>query len=253
MTRKQIAADRKFAKQVGVNRLLSYNSDPKTIKSNQSGKGYLTAILYLAPAKLSGYQVCASATTGCIGGCLHSAGNPVYFQAKQKARIARTRFFFEHRETFQTLLTVEIRAFIKKCEKAGLKPAIRLNGTSDIVWEKVCPWIFEEFPEVHFYDYTKHVKRFAANWQLPANYDLTLSRSEDNEIEVLGVLDANPTAKVSVVFSTGRTKALPSIWAGYIVGDADKDDLRFLDTARIAGLRAKGKARQDVSGFVVQV
>lgn len=253
-TKKQIAASRKIMRETyGVQYLLSIDSDPKTIKSNESGLGIFTAIQYLAPAKMSGYQMCAFASKGCILGCLHSAGNPVYYKAKTKARIARTKFYIEARQDYLNVLYAEIQAFVAKCEKFDLKPAVRLNGTSDIVWERVTPWLFEAFPMVQFYDYTKGEKRMKSDWVLPANYDLTFSRSEDNEEAILRVLNENPKAKAAVVFNVKRTKPLPATWQGFEVGNADETDLRFLDTKRIAGLRAKGQARQDTSGFVVQI
>lgn len=250
-TKKQIAASRKFLKSIGVNGILSIGTNPKTAKSDASGKGYLTAILYGAPASLSGYNSCAAATLACIAACLHSAGNPVYFKNKNKARIAKSKAFFEHREHFYNVLYAELKAFADKCELYGFKPAVRLNGTTDIVWERVAPWIFEIFPTIQFYDYTKFVKRMRINWVMPANYDLTFSRSDLNENDCLTILAENPNARVAVVFATTRTKPLPTDWNGYTVGDADTDDLRFTDTTRIAGLRAKGKARNDCSGFVV--
>ena len=252
-TRKQIAEARKLAKANGVNKLLSIDVDPKTAKSNKAGKGFYTAIQYLAPASVSGTNMCASASAGCIAACLHTAGNPVYFANKQKARIARTRFYLEHREAYFIMLYAELAAFSAKCAKNDLQPAVRLNGTSDIVWERVAPWIFEMFPNVQFYDYSKHKKRMLRGWTLPANYHLTFSRSETNNDDCLEILADNPDATIAVVFSTKRKGDLPATWNGYTVGDADTDDLRFLDTQRIAGLRAKGEARRDDSGFVVMV
>lgn len=253
-TRKQIAEARRIAKvEFGVNYLLSINSDPKTIKSNKSGKGYLTAIQYFAPAKESGFEVCAARSAGCTAACLHTAGNPAYFKNKSKARKNRTKLFFLDRTTYEILLYAELVKFVRKCEILGLKPAVRLNGTSDIVWERVCAWIFQEFPQVQFYDYTKIEKRMHSQWSMPENYDLTFSRSEDNQEAIERVLASNPLARVAVVFSTKRTGTLPTTYLGYTVGDADKDDLRFTDTSRIAGLRAKGDARTDDSGFVVAV
>jgi hypothetical protein len=253
-TKQQIREAKRLAKaEFGVNFLLSIDADPKTRKSNRENLGYHTAIQYLAPARESGYQTCASASPGCVAECLHKAGNPAYLQNKIRARVNRTKLLFERREVYFTLLYAELCAFRKLCLEFGLKPAVRLNGTSDIVWESVAPWIFKLFGDFQFYDYTKHVKRFRSHWQLPVNYDLTFSRSEDNEHAALYILQQNPLARVAVVFSPWRTKPLPATWAGYEVGDADKHDLRFLDSARIAGLRAKGPARHDMTGFVVQV
>lgn len=235
-----------LAKSKGVNKLLSVDSDPKTAKSNASGKGYYTAILYLAPHKLSGYNVCPSAKD-CPANCLHYGGNPVYYKGKVKARIARTKFFFEHRPEFFILLVHEIRAFVRKCEKLGLKPVIRLNGTSDIVWEKVAPWLFAEFKNVVFYDYTKLAKRVRPDWVLPSNYSLTFSRENANKIEAEGL--ANSLANVAVVF---RSKRLPDTFWGRPVVNGDETDLRFLDPQGvIVGLSAKGPAKKDTSGFVV--
>jgi hypothetical protein len=246
-TRKDIANARKVAKSRGVGYLLSVDADPKTAKSNASGDGFYTAILYLAPADLSGYNVCASAED-CKAPCLHTAGNPIYQRNKERARIARTRFFFQFRALFYIVLIAEIRSFIAKCERLGLKPAIRLNGTSDIVWERVAPWLFTLFPQVVFYDYTKHEKRMRMNWDMPSNYYLTFSRQLANHEIALRI--ARSGRNVAVVF---RSKTLPTHWEGFPVIDGDKTDLRFLDPfgGYIVGLSAKGRAKNDNSGFVI--
>lgn len=198
--RHELHAAKRFAKQNGINYLLAVDQDPKTAKSNRLGVGYLTAIQYLAPARVSGHDVCQSASDGCTTACLHTAGMPFIQQAKNKARIARTRFYFEHRQDYFRCLYAEVVGFTAKCKGLGLKPAVRLNGTSDIVWEKVAPWLFEVFPSVQFYDYTKHERRMLGGWKLPKNYHLTFSRSETNGEAVARVLADNPGAKVAVVF-----------------------------------------------------
>lgn len=248
ISRKVASEARKAAKaHFDVNGLLSIDADPKTAKSNEAGAGYYTAILYLAPAKLSGFNTCASAVD-CIAGCLHTAGNPIYLPAKEKARIGRTRLFFKMRVVFFILLILEIVAFVAKCKRLGLKPAIRLNGTSDIVWEKVAPWLFTMFPEVTFYDYTKHEKRVASGWALPPNYSLTFSRQLANDDKLAGIVAIG--GNVAVVF---RTKALPATFRGFPVINGDATDLRFLDPKGvIVGLSAKGLAKKDTSGFVVE-
>lgn len=242
--KRHLAAVRKHAYENGVRKFLSIDSDPKTAKSNKAGKGYFTAIQYFAPHKLSGVNVCFFASPGCVASCLHTAGNPVYFDAKNKARLARTKYWREYRDNYKILLAEEIDAFVSKCYRFGLRPAIRLNGTSDITWERVFPELFTLFVGVQFYDYTKNPNRR----MLPRNYDLTFSCSEDNHFSVGAILARG--GRVAVVFNVTRSKALPERWKGFEVGDADKDDLRFLDTKPIAGLRAKGDARKDESGFV---
>lgn len=240
------------AKCHGVNSLLSVDKDPKTAKSNRAGKGYLTAIQYLAPAKLSGNEVCSSRSAGCTIACLHTAGNKAYLPAKTRARVARTKLYFKDRELYADLLNVEIQTFVDKCNKLSMRPAIRLNGTSDILWEKVLPEIFDRWSNVQFYDYTKHVKRCAKVYngkpvRIPPNYHLTFSRSEENAVATEFVLQAGCN-RVAVVFDR-----LPTTWKGYRVGNCDKDDLRFLDRGfRVCGLIAKGDARKDTSGFVIR-
>lgn len=251
---RQIRQSRQAAQSRKVNYLLAVDQDPKTAKSNRAGAGYLTAIQYLAPAMVSGYQVCGASTEGCARACLHTAGVPFIMQGKSRARIARTRFYMEARGDYFNCLYAEVEGFQMKCRRLGLKPAIRLNGTSDIVWERVAPWLFELFDGVQFYDYTKYEKRMSRGWQLPANYHLTFSRSESNDESVQRILGRNRGARIAVVFSTSRFKSLPKYWNGCRVLDADKHDLRFLDKGgRILGLRAKGDARRDQSGFVVKV
>jgi hypothetical protein len=226
------------------------SKSPKTIKSDKAGKGYLTAIVYLAPHKLSGFNVCPNASAGCIAACLNTSGRG-RMNSVQMARINKTKFYFENRETFKTQLIAEIKAFVRKCSKMGVSAAIRLNGTSDIPWESIFPELFTMFPNVQFYDYTKSYRRallatLKAKW--PLNYHLTFSRSECNQVQTMGVLAAG--GSVAVVFDS---KKIPATWQGFPVYNADETDLRFLDKPGIQGLYAKGKAKRDLTGFVVPV
>lgn len=204
--------------------------------------GYLTGIVYLAPYNLSGVNLCPKASAGCAAACLYTAGRGA-FASIQAARMAKTRFFLERREEFILQLKNEIVAAKVKAASLGLKLAIRLNGTSDIVWERISD-VIQSFPEVQFYDYTKIAKRFL--FERPANYDLTFSLSESNESEARFVL-ANG-GRVAAVF---RDKAFPSYFLNAPVVSGDDHDLRFLDAQGvIVALYAKGKARKDTSGFV---
>lgn len=223
------------------------SKSPKTEKSDKAGLGYLTAIMYLAPHKLSGHNVCPNASAGCIAACLNTAGRGAYTKV-QNARIARTKLYFSDRAAFMAMLRDEIAAFVRKCTKHGVKAALRLNGTSDLPWETM--GLCEEFPQVQFYDYTKHYKRMLRNvlGMHPANYHLTFSRSEDNHAASLGVLAAG--GSVAVVFDR---KQIPETWEGFKVHNADETDLRFLDKPGVQGLYAKGRAKRDKSGFVVPV
>jgi hypothetical protein len=218
--------------------------NPKLMKGEK--KGYLSFVLHLAPADLSGYNTCPKATEGCKAACLNTAGRGGIFKKGestnviQQARIRKTKQFYENREQFLADLENDIRLGIKQAEKQGLIPAFRLNGTSDISWEKY--GIINKFPEVQFYDYTKVLGRKVAH--LP-NYHLTFSNADGNLNDVLRAKD---TMNVAVVFR----KELPETYLGKKVVNGDDTDLRFLDPAGvIVGLKAKGKAKRDTSGFVV--
>ena len=151
------------------------------------------------------------------------------------------------RANFLKQLIKEIRQHADKCKREGFKPAVRLNGTSDVSWERFK--IFEMFPSVQFYDYTKVYKR-AVKWargEYPKNYHITYSLNEDNKKEAFDILKKG--GNISAVF---RNKKLPKKFKGFKVIDADKSDVRFKDPKNIiAGLYAKGKAVNDQSGFVL--
>lgn len=134
----------------------------------------------------------------------------------------------------------------------GLTPVVRLNGTSDLPWHRM-PFrvenrtyacVMDAFPSVRFYDYTKDPRRMRET--LPRNYDLTFSRSESNDSDVARVLADGK--RVAVVFRGG----LPRAWRGFPVVVGDETDLRFLDAGGVfVGLTAKGRAKRDATGFVV--
>lgn len=270
-------------------RLLTDNN-PKIAKGIAAG--WYTAVLHLAPANVSGFiNTCPFASDGCTGTCLNTSGQGGIALGKAKkgssrkakarlakltaeadviapdrrkdvalndvvmARIRRTARWVTDPAGFISDLRKDINLAKKHAAARGLRLAIRLNGTSDIVWEKKAPELFSEFSDVQFYDYTKIPKRMRdwAEKKLPTNYYLTFSRSESNAAEVL-TLPRN--VNIAVVFSTKPKKPLPTVWMGRTVIDGDETDLRFLDPPGvIVGLRAKGKAKTAVgleSGFVVR-
>lgn len=229
--------------------------NPKTEKGEK--QGYLTSILHLAPHTLSGYQVCALAD-GCQIPCLNTAGRGGMFKKGestnkiQQARIRKTKLFFENREWFMEQLVREIVNAIKYAEKHNFIPVFRLNGTSDIPWEKFRVTvngiqyrnIMEAFPSITFYDYTKIPSR-----KVPSNYHLTFSRSAKNELNVIKAIASG--TNVAVVFD--NKVPMPEFFLGRKVINGDESDLRFLDEKNtIVGLKAKGRAKKDTSGFVVR-
>ena len=224
-------------------KLLNIDKNAKTIKGQKFG--YMTAILYLAPSNQSGFNVCPQASKGCKKACLYTAGHGAYDSVKQ-GRINKTLWYIQERKTFLDKLRKEINAFIKKAKSKGLIPCIRLNGTSDISWENT--GLIDEFKSIQWYDYTKVYKRALkfVNGSLPKNYHITYSLNEDNKKQAFDILKRG--GNISVVFR----KSLPTQFNGYKVVNADTNDLRFLDPLNsIAGLVAKGKAKNDFSGFVL--
>lgn len=224
-------------------KLLSFNN----FKMQKSVKfGYLTAILHLAPYNLSGYNICPKATVGCATACLNTAGRG-QMNCVQKSRINKTLYFINDRQKFLEHLHKEITTYEKMAKKKKLKLAVRLNGTSDLAWEryrfKDYKNIMELFPKIPFYDYTKILNRFSEI--LPKNYNLTFSRSENNTKEVNELMTTNNN--IAVVFNK-----LPKKYLGRKVVTGDESDLRFLDPKKtIIGLLAKGRAKKDNSGFTV--
>jgi len=231
--------------------VFSTNADAKTVKGNKLG--FLTSIMYLAPADLSGYQVCPMAELArCKDPCLNTAGRGA-FNSIQLARIAKTRRFFEDRANFMLDIEYSIEAVIRKAKREGLTPLIRLNGTSDIVWEQIAfkgfKNIFEAFPDVQFYDYTKIPTRK----NIPANYDLTFSYSgvQSYQGAVKKAMLNDKLARIAVVFD--KVENIPATFMDRVVVGGDNSDVRHLDaTNSIVALYAKGKAKQDTSGFVVK-
>jgi hypothetical protein len=224
-------------------KLLNEDNNAKTVKGQKLN--YMTAILYLASSDNSGFNVCSEASEGCRLACLYSAGHGAFTNV-QNGRINKTRWYFLERETFLIQLKKEISAFIVKAEKKGFKPCIRLNGTSDIPWENHD--IIQSFPNVQFYDYSKSYKRALKfiNGELPKNYHITYSLCEDNKEKAFNILKLG--GNISAVFR----KYLPKNFKGFNVLNADETDLRFLDIKNsICGLVAKGKAKKDYSGFVL--
>lgn len=232
--------------------MFSVSADAKTSKGEKYG--FLTGILYLAPAKLSGYQVCPMASIAqCETPCLNSAGRGA-FNSVQLARIAKTRLFFENRAYFMQCIVFSIRALVRKASKLDLIPLVRLNGTSDIRWETIPVTvdgieyrnIFEAFPNVQFYDYTKLANRK----DIPGNYDLTFSYSGVSDYARYAQAAINAGMRLAVVFRS--IDVIPSKFLNLPVVPGDNSDIRHLDPhGSIVALYAKGKAKKDTSGFVI--
>jgi hypothetical protein len=233
--------------------LLSVSADAKTTKGETLG--FLTGILYLAPATTTKWNTCSMAKIAqCDKACLYTAGRGA-MTSVQTARIAKTEWFFTERNSFMQQLVVDITKLINKARKQGLQPLVRLNGTSDIRWEAVSfvdingveqTNIFDVFPDVQFYDYTKDANRNG----LPLNYDLTFSYSGVEGFQPFVDKAVSKGMRMAVVFR--KESEIPMTFKGIKVVSGDKSDVRHLDDdAVIVGLYAKGQAKLDNTGFVV--
>ena len=169
------------------------------------------------------------------------------------ARAYRSGLFYDDRQAFGTKLMEETQGNVRRNEKKDLRTAQRMNGTTDYAWEHIKfdgVTIIIRFPEIQFYDYTKSLKRAKqhGNGELPSNYHLTFSRSETTPDETVIEL-VTSGQNVAVVFDV-----VPTEWLGLKVIDGDEHDLRFIDPVGvIVGLKAKGKAKKDQTGFVVRL
>jgi hypothetical protein len=221
----------------------------------------LSVMLMLAPALSSGKNLCPYASKGCADACLYYSGRGA-MPLTQQARLARTQKFLDDREAFTAQLSDEIDSLTIKANRIGMKTgttptvAVRLNGTSDILWEKQSfdrigsRWanLMELHPDVQFYDYTKIPRRMLFN-PLP-NYHLTFSLSEVNDTHALAELEEGRNVAVVMRYDT-----LPTTWSGFPVVYGDESDYRFLDPVggHIVALRANGRALKDTTGFARDV
>jgi len=231
-------------------KLIGVGTNAKTIKGD--GSEYMTAITYLKPfqtvIKNVTHNLCAMAeTASCHVGCLYSAGRGQMTNV-QTARLRKTQLWIKDKQTYLDLLRKDLTIFQRRCERNNIQACYRPNGTSDTPWENY--GIIEEFPDIQWYDYTKIMKR--AYKKLPKNYHLTLSYSEGNPEYAKSVLQAvKDTGKnMAVVFRDQLN--IPDYFLGIKTFSMDNDDLRFLDPQGMCGaLYAKGKAKYDTTGFVI--
>lgn len=248
-------------REAGINKLLSPpEANPKVAKNGKLG--VMTYVLHLSAGDTSGREVCPMRSPGCSAACLMYAGNPLYFKAKNQARLKKTNLYFDYRDLYFNILALEIHTAIQKAKAAKMEPAFRLNGTSDIAYEiktfTPYPWVLEKigktvtsktgmvtiiklFEGVSFYDYTKIPRR-----NPPANYHLTFSESEINAEHVQAEI-----ARGRNIASVFPAKHVPKVHLGLPVIDGDEHDYRPADAhGVVVGLKIKGaKGKADVTGF----
>jgi hypothetical protein len=226
-------------------------------------RGYLTAVCYLAPGNTSeaygGIDVCPWRTEACSIFCLGKTSGQLALPCGQNAEAWKTLLFLHSRAQFLDILRDDVARLERRAHKMGKVPTVRLNGSSDIPWERVAPTLMSAFPAVQFYDYTKseaRVRAYLAGAPWPKNYHLTYSRGEaDSDNKLAGLLDLG--AVVAIVFDNTPDTWTIDVGLGeehYGVTDGDETDLRFLDPpGTVCALTPKGhKIKKDTSGFVVR-
>lgn len=229
-----------------VKNLLSPGAtNSKTIKNDLE-----TFILYMAPSnQVEGLNLCPFASEGCKKACLYSAGRG-RFSNVQASRMNKSKFWGYDRENFYFQLANELLKIHDKAMNKGIKIAIRLNGTSDIdhldLMQRYSGIDFLDhfYNNLYFYDYTKNfntIRKYKGT-----KYKLTFSLSETNLPDAGNVLLSG--GNLAVVFRN----ELPETWNGYKVINGDETDLRYFDPENVViGLKAKGLAKKDSSGFVI--
>lgn len=244
--------------------LLTVDGNPKVAKG--AAIGVLTGVLHLLPATrydelrvanglpALGVNLCPFAGS-CAAPCLNTAGrggipqtsfaDKVFFNNVEQGRYRRTHEYFTDRATFIAKLIAELGKLAAVARANGMEPAARLNGTSDIHWAVRHPEVVRAAQAlgVRLYDYTKRPVRYVAD--APVHYTYSLDVGSDREEHAITYLRAGGT--VAVVFRGG----LPATWNGFTVVNGDETDVRYMDPrGTVVGLKAKGKARTDTSGFV---
>lgn len=235
-------------------KLLTRNNH-KTIKGEKLG--YITYILYMSPFNQNskGINLCPHASAGCSSACLFKSGFGGMYTKVQNGRINKTEWYLTNREEFMLALDKEVGAAINRHKDKAIV-TFRLNGTTDIRWEKIKvregKTLFELYPNVQFYDYTKNPVRFEV--ELPANYHLTFSRSETNHKVAMKLLAKGHN--VAMVFNK-----VPETYEGYKVINGDETDLRFKDERGVVvGLKYKNQTGKNANnkvafetGFAIQL
>lgn len=228
--------------------MLRLDGNAKTIKGRK--KGFVTAILYMAPANLSGENLCPLAFVAqCDSACLFTAGRGA-MSSVVMSRLRKALYWQQYREEAIDMIKRDIANARAYADRHGFDLLVRLNGTTDIRWENY--GIIQAFPDVQFYDYTKLANRR----NVPSNYDLTFSYSGVAAYRLHVERAASSGSRIAVVFRSRdiveRMLANNETFLGLPVVDGDDTDIRHLDPqACVVALYAKGKAKADTTGFVV--
>ena len=169
----------------------------------------------------------------CALECLRYSGRG-RFNAVMAARQAKSDWFHADPEAFLKQLIHEITLFEKLCNKSGVECWVRLNVFSDVRWELAAYAIPQMFPNINFYDYTKHAHRLKK--KLPDNYSLMFSYSKAPEYQKYVEIALQTDVPISVVFYG----PMPDTFLGREVVNGDVSDIINLSQkGKIIGLTYK--------------
>jgi len=232
-----------------VNRPDILTSNPKLEKSEALGLALIRGFHGLPGVAAGRGEACADRGS-CYRSCLAWTGHG-QMPTVLSARRVRHRFFIgsDGKPTAQGLraLSHDVERLELDARYRGLPAGVRLNVLTDYPWEVLAPNLFQAFPAVTFYDYTKSLERWRRYLagKLPTNYSLTFSASEDVRLDVLWPLlerKAKRPARVAVVCADDvRQGVLGRRRGGVVCVDGDAHDATWLQPApAVLALSAKG-------------
>ena len=228
-------------------RLLDTNGGNLKLKktAKHAGGNYRLAGLSLYPDPI----LCpGSKAADCMADCLKSAGRGAFSNVTD-GRQKKADFWHRDRAGFLDQLNSELFNFSRLCDKTGVRGAVRLNVLSDIDWEN--HGVPQNHPGLTFYDYTKRAIRLS-DIRRPDNYSLMFSYSGHPAYRKQVTRALQTDCPVAVVFRVKAGEPLPAAFMGRPVIDGDISDLVNVTAGPvIIGLRAKGRARQSDSAFIV--
>jgi len=204
-------------------KLLGTNS--KIDKSLKVYPEYEASILQLLPNK----HLCVNYKL-CIKTCLAFKGLAKVYPSVIKSRKAKSEYFVNDTDTFIKQLIREIKNQEKRALKKNKKAVVRLNGFTDIDYEKF--GIFKLFPNVQFYDYSADYERVLNNNNPNLHY--TFSYKGNNLKECIELLKND----VSIaVIDMPENQFFNDYDVEHI--DGDKHDFRFKHGKAIVWLSEK--------------
>ena len=204
-------------------KLLGTNS--KIDKSLKVYPEYEASILQLLPNK----HLCVNYKL-CIKTCLAFKGLAKVYPSVIKSRKAKSEYFVNDTDTFIKQLIREIKNQEKRALKKNKKAVVRLNGFTDIDYEKF--GIFKLFPNVQFYDYSADYERVLNNNNPNLHY--TFSYKGNNLKECIELLKND----VSIaVIDIPENQFFNDYDVEHI--DGDKHDFRFKHGKAVVWLSGK--------------